>query len=161
MHRKIEATFDHVLQTLEGIPEELWNHAAPSGGWSIAQVCEHMVLSASAPPDGILGEPDRLFDAEASAIEICMLDRLQKRTCPAQLYPSGLSSCKASLMADLAAASFLLSEYAQTKDLTLLCLSTKLLHFGFVTRHEWLIYICAHSNRHVQQVEEFCGKIRI
>lgn len=160
MHRKIDATFDCVLQTLEEIPEGLWNRAVSGGTWSVAQVFEHIALSARLPPDRVTGEPDRWFDAAAAHIEARMANAAVKGSCPPELFPQGTWTKKAEFIPVLRTSALSLSRYAEETDLTQLCLERTLLDFGFLTRYEWLVYVCGHTHRHLGQVEQICRDFR-
>jgi hypothetical protein len=159
MHLIIEATFDKVLRTMEDIPSAVWEVPAPEGKWSLSQVFEHILISSALPPDLCRGEPDRFYDSKVEEIGALLRKENVPWNCPLDWYPFGVNSQKDDLLSHVEICRDQLSTYSKDEDLSLLCLDRALSPFGFLTRYEWLYFICGHAERHLSQAKGLCSSI--
>lgn len=137
-------------------PETLW-HTPPSyGGWSAAEVSEHIIKASVGLPRLMNGgtQPcDREPSEKIPMIEHLFLDYSQQLQSPDFLVPAGqLEKSEAVEAWEKIKEDFLTA--TAMPDLTLLCTGMELPGFGTLTRLEWLNFCLIHIQRHTYQLKK-------
>ncbi len=69
------------------------------------------------------------------------------------LEPHGFAHKQLDLLNHIKAIRKKLCLIAAQKDLNAICLDTEFPTLGFLTRYEWLSFICFHTERHTKQIQ--------
>ncbi len=165
MNDKILADFteatDHFIGQLNSFGTEEFNTKRSDGGWSAAQVGEHMNKSHG------LGELLRgtTTDTERDPAEFILmlkdtfLDLENKMQSPEFVVPEDKIYGKADLIRDLS------EKIADTKmairdlDLSLTCTDFVLPQSPPFTRLEWVYFLVYHTQRHTEQLKKLHGDL--
>ncbi|RMA58008.1 DinB family protein [Ulvibacter antarcticus] len=158
---ELSKTKAHLLESLDGLSEEQLNFKAAPDSWSIAECVEHIALSEN----NIFGLLEKSLETEADpskrsevamtdeAILMMIVDRSNKLKTQAPFEPTGkFGSHDATLKAYLSkrkentdfvknTTEDLRNHYAQ-------------LPFGTMDAYQVLLFMSAHNERHVLQIEE-------
>jgi hypothetical protein len=148
--------------TLSSFPQEQVNIIPFPGSWTVGQVGEHLLLSATGVLETINGavEPTKRDPAEkAGPIKKLFLDFGIKMTSPDFVEPSGEPKNKEALLYSLDKAMSGIRVVAESEDLTATCMSFEFPMFGHLTRLEWITFILAHVQRHVHQLNTIAGAL--
>jgi hypothetical protein len=152
------SAFQNMIDEIDNCNADLFNEVPPTGGWSLAQVTDHMIKAIGNVPlfFSMSCEPcSRPADEKAPEIKKIFLDFTIRMKTPPMLAPEEKSSFIPSVQATrlhelrdeaLAAAS--------SFDLTYLHKGFDFPGLGYLTRLEWLIFIVCHLQRHTHQLKE-------
>lgn len=151
--KAISEVFDQVLHQLENLDEHKLNQQPADGGWNIGQTVEHILRSSRGIPDQKVQVFNRAYDEQVPALKKLFLDLNSKYQSDSFFLPkqehyeindlkNRIISNKTKLIVDI-----------KDKDLTLLCMDREFPQLGYLTRFEWLMGICTHTQRHVYQIE--------
>lgn len=157
----LESTKKDVLDATKGLSEAQWNFKPGSDRWSVAQVMEHIAAAEDfirvdfvqkkvmfLPP----GEPGRDAKKIDAAVEAMIPDRSHKAQAPEPLVPNNrFGSAEGSL-----------THFLDSREITEQFLrSTPGLRdhvmdgpVGKMDGYEFILFIAAHSERHVKQINE-------
>lgn len=156
----LHATRKQVLDALDGLTDAQWKFKSADDRWSIAQVLEHIVLTERA----LLGMTKKVATSAPSPVpeasklkdEVILkgiASREKKVQAPEQLRPTG----------GLGTAASEVEQFKQTRDATIdyvrsttddLRNHSSQSPLGQVDCVQWLLYIGAHSERHLAQILE-------
>lgn len=158
---ELETAFTELLQMLSGLSEEALNQVPYAGGWTAAQVGDHLSKSYNLMPilNGRTEPADRPVDAKLDGIKAVFLDFSTKLQSPEAIVPDAGPFEKADLLGQLTTQTQLLISYAQHNDLTLVCLDYELPKAGTLTRYEWLQFFVVHTQRHIHQLKKIINHL--
>ncbi len=160
---RLDESTRELLAILEVFTQEKFNQAPPTGGWSAAQVAEHIWLSEKSLPALLLGpsEPaERAPTEKVLTIESIFLDFNSKLSAPGFILPSATEQDKESLLQSLKEARAAIKATAMEIDLARSYPSKPFPGLGAFTGMEWLTFITCHALRHshqLQQVQQAIG----
>ncbi|MGD1095313.1 MAG: DinB family protein [Bryobacteraceae bacterium] len=158
----LEQTKATFLAATAGLTEEQWRFKPAADSWSVADCVEHLAVSEEAIFPVLQAMPDR---PEASAEELGQIQekddfivtavssRRRKATAPPQTVP-----------ANRWPASELPAQFLASRDRTIALarsadgrINSRIFpHFvlGPMSGYQWLLFLAAHSDRHLKQMEE-------
>ena len=157
----LESTKKDVLDATKGLSEAQWNFKAAPDRWSVAQVMEHIAAAEDFIRVNLLekkvmilpvGEPGRDVKKIDAAVEAMIPDRSHKAQAPEPLVPNNrFGSPEGSLKHFL--------ESRQTTEQFLGSTAGLRDHVmdgpvGKMDGYEFILFIAAHSERHVRQINE-------
>ncbi len=153
----LKASTEKLLHTLESFPTGLFNNKPPSGGWSAAEVTEHL-LALEKNINHILNVPaslvtDRRPDEKIEIVRQVFGDMTKKYNSPSFIKPSGIHLDKQQLIADLSAQKQQLLVNIEKTNLEELCTDFPHNRLGTFTKLEWIYFTVYHTKRHLQQIE--------
>lgn len=178
MHARLAETMDYVeqkrkelLQSFAGVPRDRLSRRPSGGGWSVAEVLDHLRMVESGIARLITKRADRAREAglgdEKSTESVlasfdrhrAKLDNTGKMQSPETVQPradadinealAGLESSREALRAAALAASGLsLGEIKHTHPI-----------LGELDLYQWLIFVGQHEGRHKKQIERTLNSI--
>jgi uncharacterized damage-inducible protein DinB len=158
----LEANTKKFLAGIENVSDEQWKFKPASNAWSVGEVSEHITLSEGlfysivqktllAPPDD---EKAKTLTGNEKQLIVSIMDRSTKAEAPEALKPTGKFATKKELIETFKIARAQSINYVQT---TLDPLKNHIARhpaFGELTTYQWLVFMAAHADRHVAQLEE-------
>jgi hypothetical protein len=157
----LESTKKDVLDATKGLSEAQWNFKPAPDRWSVAQVMEHIAAAEDFIRVGLVqekvmtspaGEPGRDVRKIDAAVEAMIPDRSHKAQAPEPLVPTNrFGSPEGSLKHFL--------ERRETTEQYLRTTAGLRDHVmdgpvGKMDGYEFILFIAAHSERHVKQINE-------
>lgn len=152
--QEFESATSRFLQLLVGFNQQTINEAPASGGWTAAQVGEHifksdtMLLQWLHRANKPAGRP---IDAAVPDIRAQFLDFSTKLQSPAEIMPTDGTHDKEALLGALKATREQIRQVITGSDLSAACTNTLL---GEPTRLEMINFINVHTLRHTNQLEK-------
>jgi hypothetical protein len=157
----LESTKKDVLDATKGLSEAQWNFKSAPDRWSVAQVMEHIAASEDFIRDGLVkdkvmvspaGPPDRDVKKIDAAVEAMIPDRSHKAQAPEPLVPNNrFGSPEGSLKHFLASREATEEYLRSTPGLRDHVMDGPV---GKMDGYEFILFIAAHSERHVKQMNE-------
>lgn len=154
IRKEIQTVFDTVIETLDTVAGRSVDEVPFEGSWTIGQVAEHIIISSRGLPDAKTHPADRRHDERVPALRGIFSDRRQKSKASPQVYPKETTHNIPGLIAQLTRNKEKLLQISNGKDLTVLCLDMEFPFMGYLTRYEWLTFICVHTKWHVHQIAD-------
>jgi len=156
----LHATRKQVLDAVDGLTEAQWMFKQADDRWSVAQVLEHIVVTERA----LLGMVQKTASGPASPVPeaskvkdediMKMISSREKKVqAPEQLRPTGSLGTGASEIEQFKQTRDTTINYVRTTNDDLRAHSGKS-PLGQVDCVQWLLYIGAHSERHLAQILE-------
>ena len=156
----LHATRKQVLDAVDGLTEAQWKFKQADDRWSVAQVLEHIVVTERA----LLGMVQKTASGPASPVPeaskvkdddiMKMISSREKKVqAPEQLRPTGSLGTGASEIEQFRQTRDATINYVRTTNDDLRAHSGKS-PLGQVDCVQWLLYIGAHSERHLAQILE-------
>jgi uncharacterized damage-inducible protein DinB len=150
------------LASIEGVNEEQWKFKPNVNTWSVAEVAEHITASEGfllSITQNVLkspADPDRAKALEGNEQQILAkaADRSVKGHAPDMIKPYGQFSAKKDLIDAFKAAREKTITYIKTTADPLKHHLAAHPAVGDLTAYQLLVWIAAHANRHVAQLEE-------
>ena len=159
--RKVKDTTDELISILSSFSQPEINKIPPGGGWSAAQVGDHLFKSYGVVD--ILTTPvkktDRAPDEKIVPIKNTFLNFDIKMNSPEFIIPSAGTLDKVSLIDSLKDRTLKIIQISEPLDLSETCLAFSLPGLGELTRLEWLHFIMYHTQRHIQQLRNIQQKV--
>ena len=159
----LERTQYDLLQSLDSVDEKSWYQVPADGGWSIAQIVEHIVMAEQAVFNGaaeaLKQSPEELMDLRANDAWLLskINDRGRKVTSP--LVPSGEMKSKETLIRRFKEVRANTLNYVQTtQDKVRAHYGTS--PYGPADVYQLLMVIGGHNMRHNAQVLETLEEIQ-
>lgn len=158
---QLEATRKDILQTIEDIPEHLFNERESEHTWSVGQVLEHLYKTEIEVIKLIkyiltLPEQEPLPDQPLALT----LDRSIKRTAPETISPASLVNKEEILNALSQSRAQLIKIFDSIppeQDLTTRGFKHPV--FPMLSLKQWIEFIGYHEQRHLAQIEEIKQQI--
>lgn len=145
-----------MVAALAIIPAEKFNVSHENGGWSIAEVAEHLFLIEKAI-HGVLKGPAKIVErnpAEKLAlVEKAFSDIAAKYQSPPLFIPEKKETRQPEIIEKLGIERKRIIETIAALDLSQTCTAFKHPNFGSFTRFEWVYFDIYHSQRHIKQIE--------
>jgi hypothetical protein len=161
--QQLQETKAKFLQCLENVSDAQWNWKADSTRWSIAETAEHIALAENLVfmniTQNILKQPATPEKAKemrfkAEQLPSIMADRTRKVTTIEPLTPKRTWATKVEILKAFSDARERNIGFAKTTS------DDMHGHFGThpalgtMDGYGWLVFIAAHANRHILQIEE-------
>jgi uncharacterized damage-inducible protein DinB len=147
-----------VLKLFEGLSQEQLLYRPESGCWSVAENVEHLVITErrliTAIEKLLQGAPDLTSQCSMSDDEL--LRRVGTVTQRAQAPPFAVPTLQRptdSLPQEFAAARTRTRDFASTTTADLRRYFIQHFALGHLDGYQWLLFICAHRQRHTAQAE--------
>jgi uncharacterized damage-inducible protein DinB len=160
---ELHATRKLFLDSVAGLSEAQWNFKPAPGVWSVAEVAEHIAVSEDTL-SGLVREqimtspaqPEKRAEAKGKDQVILekTIDRSHKAQAPEMLRPTHRWPT----------AQALIDHFRESRDRTIAYVESTqdalrdhfMDHpaFGSMDGYQWLLFVSAHSHRHILQVEE-------
>jgi len=157
----LETTKKDVLDATKGLSEAQWNFKPAPDRWSVAQVMEHIAASEDFIRNGLLnekvmvspaGDPGRDVKNIDAAVEAMVPDRSHKAQAPEPLIPNNrFGSPVGSLKQVLDSRDIPEQSLRSTVGLRDHVIDGPV---GKMDGYEFILFIAAHSERHVKQINE-------
>jgi len=158
---EMNSSHDHLLIALRNLSEEQLNFKSDSDSWSIAECVEHITISEmtfSEMIQGLLQTPAnpknraeiKLSDKDLIAM---IVDRSQKVKTQKPFEPTGKFGSHAATLEAFETKRAANIEFVKTTDADLRN-RTQPFPFGTVDAYQVLLFMSAHTERHVRQIEE-------
>ncbi len=158
---ELTTTHDHLIKSLAGLSEAQLNYKSGPGSWSIAECAEHIAISETSIFGMLQGalktpaDPSRRAEVKMSDEQILKMtaDRTNKVKTSKEFEPSGkFGSFEGTVSAFKKARKSNMQYVATTEDdLRNHYAETPL---GIMDAYQILLFMSAHSERHVLQIEE-------
>lgn len=148
----IEVVFERVVTVIGGINEKQLNEVPFEGSWTVGQVAEHIVICSRGIPDNEVKQADRPFDLNVDALTKIFQNMEEKSEADPAVSPHPPPHKKEDLSSQIRNNKEKLISIAKERDLTELSLGMEFPGMGYLTRYEWLSFICLHTQRHLNQI---------
>jgi uncharacterized damage-inducible protein DinB len=163
--RQLQAGRDALGDELAGVDDAMAARKPASGGWSILDCVEHLVVTeryllTRLQAATIFEQPFEKWRREAK-IAALAADRTRRIEAPKQAHPHGQFATLGEAVAAFDAARAEVERWLKNCHADLRCMMTDhALIEGPVTCAEMLIMIAAHPARHAKQIEEIRAQLR-
>lgn len=141
----------------ESIPESLYNRKPADGGWSPAQVMQHLLLSAQGivkmQENGRTAPTQRDPARQYGILDKIFKDYEAKYESAPNLLPNGDHFDKSTQLAAMKDALDHLQHQLREPGLTDELVEFDVPAFGIMTRMEFIYLVVVHTNRHVRQMK--------
>ena len=161
--KQLQETKTKFLKVIENVSEVQWSWKADSTRWSVAETAEHIALAENLIYGNITqnilkqpATPEKAKEMRFKAEQIPQIleDRSRRVKTIEQLVPKRTWTTKADILKSFSEARERNIQYAQT--------TTDDMHghfgahpaLGTMDAYAWLVFLSAHSNRHILQIEE-------
>jgi hypothetical protein len=149
--------------SVAGLTEAQWKFKAAPDRWSIAECAEHIALTedllrgmvqkiVSAPADPKVAPPEKKVPDEQVLKVIA--DRSRKATAPESIQPASKFGAPAAIVAHFTESRNTTLEYVRTTQDELRSRFFPHPFVGTIDTYQWLLLLGAHTDRHVQQIQE-------
>lgn len=159
----IESSTIALEEALASCANDLFNSRPANGGWTAAQILEHLWLierSVNKQLAGVANATEREVDKKVEIIKTLFEDNSKQYDSPTVFVPTDGWKNKTELVEKLNAERKQLAALASQLDLTETCLAFKHPYLGAFTRYEWIYFIVIHSNRHLIQLKKTLGQVQ-
>ena len=147
---------------LNAFDQEQINTKPAEGGWTAAQVGDHLFKSDSAILKALYGpvkDTTRAQDKHVKGINAAFLDFSTKMISPDLITPDDIQHDKEALITALKSTRDLLGKAIKTLDQSMIC--TDPVMSGVVgewTRQEYINFVISHTHRHIHQLKNIFDK---
>lgn len=150
-----------LLDIISSLTEEELNTFSEKGGWTVAQIGEHLLKSYAVVEtlNGTVVPTERPIDQKVEEMRTLFLNFDIKMNSPEAIIPSKGFIVEARLLKGLERRIEELNEVIQNKDLSMTCTDFEIPEYGPFTRLEWIHFNLYHTQRHVHQMKRIIGKI--
>jgi hypothetical protein len=159
----LHATRKQFLDATAGLSEAQWRYKQAPERWSVAEVAEHIALTEDflfgIIQDRVLKQPATPEKKEErrkndSRIAPLMTDRSQRAQAPERLQPAGKWPNRDAVAEAFKERRDRTIAFIRDTQTDLRAHATRSQVFGELDAYQWILYIAAHSERHIQQIEE-------
>lgn len=152
----LNASLAEVQEAIAGFNEQTFAAPPRSGGWSAAQVAEHLIVTEAAAAKALAGDTvvnNRDPAAKVPLIEAVMRDET-KRMAPPMVMPAGRVTTPQQAAEMLNRQRQKLVDAVNTNnDLTDACTAYKHPALGTLTKWEWVHFVVHHMRRHLKELQ--------
>jgi hypothetical protein len=156
-------TFEQLIKILHSFKETGLNQVPETGGWSAAQVAEHLRKSYTSVER--IGQAaticERLPDEKRDLLRMVFLDFTKRFEAAAAIQPSPGRYNKEELLQSLTLQTEQVQQLAGRPDLSFLCTELPVPFFGELTQYEWLCLYDFHTLRHIEQLKRIQSELFI
>jgi hypothetical protein len=152
-----------LFRTIGPLSAHTFNMIPVEGGWSAAQITEHILLMdiyIFRVMQKDLSFAGRAGEEKVETISILMSDPQFKQESPAFALPSGSLTDPLVMQERIGRERQLICNYLTTVGEDSLCGSYAHPEFGTLTITEWAHYIVQHTHRHIRQIEDLQKEIK-
>lgn len=148
-----------LLASIETVREEDFTSKPTENDWSIADVVEHLVLIDKSLVAGILHKAKNLKDttpetvADGKIFYIVPDLKRGKVVAPAHLKPQSEYQSKTEAITAFNASRDMVEDFVATTKLPLERIAFKHFALGLLNGRSWMVFIVAHCQRHMTQIE--------
>jgi hypothetical protein len=153
------------MREIRGLSPAQWNFKPASGGWSIAEILEHLVLVENAFVNAVgpqlsknspteLARGRRLPDA--LLVDSVGRDRSKRHKAPVPVSPTGRWS-RTETLERLVAGRAETTEFLSSNP-ELRHRAVKHPGLGLLDGFQWVLFLAAHTERHMRQIFEVKGE---
>ena len=157
----LESTRANILEATRGLSEAQWNFRPAPDRWSVAQVMEHIAASEDFIRDNLLkekvmvspaGQPGRDLRKTDEAVIAMIPDRTHKAEAPGPLVPTNRYGSPEGSVKHFLESRATTEEYLKTTS----GLRDHVMDgpVGKMDGYEFVLFIAAHSERHLKQINE-------
>ena len=158
----LHATRKQFLDTAGPLLPAQWNHKPAGGGWSVAEVAEHLAVTEGSVLAGIervLHEPatpERKAETAGKdeAIVKNVPNRERKVQSPEEFKPTGRFATRDAAVAEFKAKRDQTIEFIEKTPAELRVHMFPHPFFKLLDCYQWTLMLAAHSDRHIQQMKE-------
>jgi hypothetical protein len=157
--QEFESSTAAFLELLHSFDQEQINTVPWEGGWTAAQVGEHVFKSDNFLLQSLTGPvkpTERKPDEQVAGIRATFLDFETKLPSPDVIIPTHGTHDKEALLPALKATREQMAQVIKTTDLTATCFNPI---FGEPTRLEVINFVNVHTQRHTHQLKKIAGKV--
>lgn len=160
IHSELKKVTSELLEILSSLDQEHLNRIPSHGGWTAAQIGEHLLKSYAVVKtlNGTTKPTQRPADKKIKSIKNLFLDFNVKMESPEFIVPSPDPIDKETLLTSLEKRVKQILEVIDTKDLTVTCEDYAIPEYGEFTRLEWVYFCLYHTQRHVHQLNQLVNK---
>lgn len=163
LKNKLKENTELLMETVAEVPESKFNIKPKEGGWSVADVVEHLYRSEFGIPKLLQGETqkdiDRAPDAFVEPMRKRFLQSDQKMKASDVILPTEGEKSKKELISKFQQNRMKIIELIGKLDTDELCLSFKHPLFGYLTRQEWARFNIIHTQRHLAQIQRIIAQL--
>lgn len=163
LQNKLEENTELLIETIAEVTESKFNLKPEEGGWSVADVVEHLYRSEFGIPKLFQGETqkniDRAPDAFVQKMEKRFLQSEKKMKASGVILPSDEEKSKEELISKFKQNRTKVIELIGELDADELCLSFEHPLFGYLTRQEWVHFNIIHTQRHLGQIQRILNQL--
>jgi|FLYL01.1.fsa_nt_gi hypothetical protein len=159
----LHATRKMFLDSIDGLSDQQWRYKSAPDRWSVAEVSEHIVLAEDAlwdlvqnrvlkqppAPDGNAGR-----SAKDEQIMRVVPDRSRRAEAPESVRPAGKWPTRQAVAQAFKERRDRTIAYIQTTQDDLRSHVLKNPVLDELDAYQWILYLAAHSERHIRQIEE-------
>lgn len=164
--KDLSSEFDNatreLMQLLIAFGQKQINTRPPDGGWTAAQVGEHLFKSDSAILKALYGpvkDTLRAPDKHVDGINKAFLDFNTHLKSPDLLIPEDIEHDKEAMISALKSTRDLLGKAIKTLDLSHTCTDPDMSAIvGEWTRLEYANFVISHTHRHIHQLKKIFNK---
>lgn len=154
---------EELLNVLLAFDQQQINTIPFTGGWTAAQVGEHLFKSDSGVLRSLYGpvkETERAPDEHVDIINSQFLDFSTKLKSPDFILPADIEHDKEILISALKSTRELLAKAIRSLDLSMTCTEPQMAAIvGEWTRQEFVTFVIAHTQRHIHQLKQIFKRI--
>lgn len=147
-----------LMQLLMSFGQQQINTKPQDGGWTAAQVGEHLFKSDSAVLKALYGpvkDTVRAPDKNVEGINAAFLDFSTQFKSPGLIVPEDIEHDKEAMISALKSTRDLLGKAIKTLDLTPTCTEPDMSAIvGEWTRLEYVNFVISHTHRHIHQLKK-------
>ncbi|MEN2488586.1 DinB family protein [Flavobacterium sp. B11] len=149
-------TYSKLGDLISSFSKEEINIVPFEGSWTAGQTVQHIILACSGLTMLFAGKTEKTTrepDENVKGLDAIFLDYTTKYQSPENIKPPAIDYEKGTLLASVKKIQNDLFEAAETYDLTLVCMDTKVPGFDHFTIYEWLHFAIVHTQRHTRQLQ--------
>ncbi len=159
--KSLKQTDERITAIAGSLTQEQWSFKTAEDRWSIAEVCEHILVSEQGLKQIIMGPLMDTPRPQGAAVEnksetimTFMRDRSQRFQAPDQVQPTGRWPGQAEFLTAWKAERSGTIEWVKTTDADLHGHVFEHPALGAIDGQEWLTFLAGHAERHLLQIEE-------
>lgn len=160
----LDSSMSLAFSAVEGLSQEQWNYQSDSESWSVANICEHMLIAEKGiltriQNEIITDEANRQISEGEGITNEELIQRIKDRSpdkrvkTGEQFEPKGSLKSPADFMKQYASARQATLDYLRATDVDLTAYYAQS-PLGKISAYQWTILMSAHAERHTAQIVE-------
>lgn len=150
------------LNEIKGLSETQLNFKESPERWSVAEVAEHIIVAENGVLPLIINKVLKApvaagkdnYRVKDQAVWMAVTNRSTKFTAPESVQPNGRFKSKAEILTGFKEARNKTIEFVKTTDIDLRNHFADNPVMGVIDGYQWLIFLNAHSQRHLDQIKQ-------
>lgn len=158
----VSPVFEELIHLIDSFHHDNFNARPASGGWTAAQVAEHIRLSAGSIAKVLTGttiSTDRDPEANVGTLRAIFMDFDSRMQSPDFILPADKPYQKADFIVFFRRLIKDIEDAVDELDLSETCLDFELPNMGRLTRIEWIAFVLYHTQRHIHQMRNISRKV--